>query len=171
MEQALPAYTAIEFRNLFAFIRDSITGVYNSDTISVVINSYLLFRLAIPLNVEGKDPHREYCRHLPIFVVDRRYYQIILLLTSGEYILNAVDPVSGCECADTIQITINRFHSGFRFRYHRLCKSYTLMLHTIQIICIPWSNGATDSAITVLQSEVIGSSCRKVLSVVLFLIQ
>ncbi|MBK6643046.1 MAG: hypothetical protein IPG39_18345 [Bacteroidetes bacterium] len=71
---------------------------------------------------------------------------------SGQYILNAVDPVSGCEYADTIQITINAIPFLDLGSDTIVCAKLTIDAPYNSNYLHSWSIGATDSAITILQS-------------------
>ncbi|MBK7969473.1 MAG: T9SS type A sorting domain-containing protein [Bacteroidetes bacterium] len=149
----LPAYTAINSGTYSLFIQDSITGCYNSDTISVVVN---------PLPVVSLGSDSTQCGGSILIGNIAGTYQYlwstgdttnyISVDNSGQYILNAVDPVSGCEYADTIQITINAIPFLDLGSDTIVCAKLTIDAPYNSNYLHSWSNGATDSAITVLQS-------------------
>ncbi|MBL0073714.1 MAG: hypothetical protein IPP34_18675 [Bacteroidetes bacterium] len=166
----LLAYTAINSGIYSLFIQDSITGCYNSDTISVVVN---------PLPVVSLGSDSTQCGGSILIGNIAGTYQYlwstgdttnyISVDNSGQYILNAVRFPD--EYADTIQITINAIPFLDLGSDTIVCAKLTIDAPYNSNYLHSWSNEQRIQQLLYCNPEVIGSSCRKVLSVVLFLIQ
>jgi hypothetical protein len=104
----LPFFEASSSGLYSLFIEDTITGCNNSDTVTVIVNS-------LPLISLGNDSTQ--CGGIVSIGNTGFSYQYLWstgdttnyidVANTGQYILTAIDPMNGCQNADSIYITIN----------------------------------------------------------------
>ncbi|MBL7915474.1 MAG: T9SS type A sorting domain-containing protein [Bacteroidia bacterium] len=151
----LPQYVATISGTYSLFVQDSLTGCFDSDTISVVVN---------PLPVVSLGNDSTQCGGNILIGNPANFYEYmwstgdttnyISVDQSGQYILNAVDAISGCQNADTILVTINSIPYLELGSDTTVCDGLMIEAPSGGNYSYLWSNGESDSSISVVQSGI-----------------
>jgi hypothetical protein len=150
---ALPDFTAINSGTFSLLIQDSITGCFNSDTISLIVNPLPVLSLGNDSTQCGGSVligNASATYHYLWSTGDTTNYIAVDL--SDHYILNAVDPVTGCQYADTIHVTINSIPFLDLGTDTIVCGELTINAPFDMNYLYFWNTGVTDSVISVVQS-------------------